>query len=167
MISAQENWSGDVISDRNNPSVLTYRLLSLWIGHLDRCMASFCDRGYLRQFASQCEAALAVVARFDRCIGEVTDGAPCYADLLYYYGIPTTYIRYYHKIIKLSYNTDVAPCYAMPQYLLCRPALPFSTALERWLMEHPAMQTCSTTMEYPLIISDIIIRLWNCHIILI
>ena len=45
-------------------------------------MASFCDRGYLRQFASQCEAALAV-ARFDRCIGEVTDGAPCYADLLY------------------------------------------------------------------------------------
>ena len=45
-------------------------------------MASFGDRGYLRQFASQCEAALAV-ARFDRCIGEVTDGAPCYADLLY------------------------------------------------------------------------------------
>ena len=77
-----------MIFDRNNPSALTYRFLSFWIGHLDRCMASFCDRGYLRQFASQCEAALAV-ARFDRCIGEVTDGAPCYADLLYYYGIPT------------------------------------------------------------------------------
>ena len=65
-------------------------------------MNSFCDRGYLGQFASQCEAAL-TVARFDRCIGEVTDGAPCYADLLYYYGIPTTNIRYYHKIVKMQY----------------------------------------------------------------
>ena len=89
-----------MILDRNNPSVLKYRFLSFWIGHLDRGISSFCDRGYLRQFASQCEAAL-TVARFDRCIGEVTDGAPCYADLLYYYGIPTTIIRYYHEIVEL------------------------------------------------------------------
>ena len=141
-----------MILDRNNPSFLAYRFLSFWNGHLDRYMASFCDRGYLRQFASQCEAALAV-ARFDRCIGEVTDGAPCYAEqtcstleipvnsikipiliiltehpamqtcstfetvlnsikipilailmerpsMQTYYGIPTTNIRYYHKIVK-------------------------------------------------------------------
>ena len=77
-------------------------------------MASFCDRGYLRQFASQCEAALAV-ARFDRCIGEVTDGAPCYAEQTC-------------STLEITVN---------------------SIKILIILTEHPAMQTCSTTMEYP------------------
>ena len=80
-------------------------------------MASFCDRGYLRQFASQCEAALAVVARFDRCIGEVTDGAPCYADLLYHLILLILATNLADTIAILTHNTDGAPCYADLLYL--------------------------------------------------